>query len=147
MKIYLGSDHAGFQLKEEIRHFLVEGGYDVADLGPNREVSDDDYPDYMRPVAEHVAREEGAMGILFGGSGQGEAMVANRFAGVRAAVWYGKNDKIITLSREHNNANVLAIGARFVSAEEAKHAIQLWLTTPFSHEPRHQRRIDKIDSA
>ena len=146
MKIYLGSDHAGFQLKEEIRHFLVAEGYDVADLGANRESRDDDYPDFVHPVAERVAQEQGAVGIVFGGSGQGEAMVANRFPGVRATVWYGKNDRIITLSREHNDANVLAIGARFVSTQEAKLAIQLWLEKPFSYDPRHQRRIDKIDN-
>ena len=134
MKIYLGSDHAGFKLKEEIRHFLVSAGYGVVDLGPNREVHGDDYPDYVRPVAEHVAQEQGTVGIVFGGSGQGEAMVANRVSGVRAAVWYGKNDRIITLSREHNDANVLAVGARFVSTEETKRGIQLWLETPFSHE-------------
>lgn len=146
MKIYLGADHAGFKLKEDIRHFLVETGYEVADLGPNREVPDDDYPDYIRPVAERVAHEKGAVGVVFGGSGEGEAMVANRFSGVRAAVWYGKNDRIVALSREHNDANILSVGARFVSTEEAKHAIQLWLTTPFTYEPRHERRIDKIDN-
>lgn len=146
MKIYLASDHAGFKLKEDIRHFLVAEGYKVADLGANRESHDDDYPDFMRPVADHVSQEKDAVGILFGGSGQGEAMVANRFPGVRAAVWYGKNDRIITLSREHNDANILAIGARFVSTEEAKQAIQLWLTTAFSEDPRHKRRIDKIDN-
>ena len=146
MTIYLASDHAGFKLKEDIRHFLVAGGHKVTDLGANRETRDDDYPDFMRPVAEHVSREKDVVGILFGGSGEGEAMAANRFPGVRAAVWYGKNDRIITLSREHNNANVLAIGARFVSTEEAKHAIQLWLETPFSQDPRHKRRIDKIDN-
>lgn len=144
--IYIASDHAGFALKEEIRHFLVEQGYPVADLGPNREARDDDYPDFIRPVAEHVAREENAKGIVFGGSGEGEAIVANRVPGVRAVVWYGKNDRIITLSREHNDANILAIGARFISTEEVKQAILLWLKTPFSHEPRHQRRIDKIDN-
>jgi ribose 5-phosphate isomerase B len=145
MKIYLGADHAGFGLKEEIRRFLVEEGHTVNDLGANREIPDDDYPDYMQLVAEHIAKEEDTFGILFGGSGQGEAMVANRITGARAAVWYGKNDKIVTLSREHNNANILSIGARFVSTEEAKHAITLWLETPFSYDPRHERRIDKID--
>ena len=146
MKIFIGSDHAGFQLKEEIRHFLLEQDYTVADMGPNRFNKDDDYPDFVRPVAEAVAKDpEHARGIVFGGSGQGEAMVANRFTGVRAAVWYGKNDRILTLSREHNNANILAVGARFVSIEEAKQGILLWLTTPFSQEDRHTRRIDKID--
>lgn len=145
MKIYLGSDHAGFHLKEEIRHFLVERGYQVLDMGPNRFDKDDDYPDFVYLVAGRVAKEGDARGIVFGGSGEGEAMVANRYTGVRAAVWYGKNDRIITLSREHNDANVLAIGARFVSSEEAKQAVQLWLDTPFSPDSRHKRRIDKID--
>ena len=145
MTIYLASDHAGFPLKEEIRGFLVAVGHHVQDLGPHRLNKDDDYPDFIRLVAERVSKEKDALGIVFGGSGQGEAMVANRFHGVRAAVWYGKNDRIITLSREHNNANVLAIGARFVSSEEAKHAVQLWLGTPFSFDERHVRRIDKID--
>jgi ribose 5-phosphate isomerase B len=144
-KIYLGADHAGFDLKEEIRRFLVEQGYDVADVGANRKTYDDDYPDYMRPVAEQVAGDKGSRGILFGGSGQGEAMVANRISGARAAVWYGKNDKIVALSREHNDANILSIGARFVSTEEAKRAVALWLETPFSYDPRHERRVDKID--
>ena len=144
--IYIASDHAGFKLKEEIRHFLVGEGYGIADLGPNREVPDDDYPDLITPVAQRVAKEEGAVGIVFGGSGEGEAIVANRVSGVRAVAWYGKNDRIITLSREHNDANVLAIGARFVDTEEVKRAIILWLEAPFSHEPRHQRRIDKIDN-
>lgn len=146
MKIYLGSDHAGFQLKEEIRHFLVEERYDVADLGANREAPDDDYPDFVGPVAKRIGVEQDARGIVFGGSGEGEAIVANRVCGVRAVVWYGKNDRIITLSREHNDANVLAIGARFVSTQEAKRAIVLWLATPFSHDPRHERRIDKIEN-
>ena len=146
MKIYVGADHAGFKLKEEIRHFLVGLGYEMVDFGANRETPDDDYSDFVRPVAEHVTKEDGVRGIVFGGSGQGEAMVANRFPGVRAAVWYGKNDRILMLSREHNDANVLAIGARFVSTEEAKRGIQLWLETPFSHDPRHERRIDKIDN-
>lgn len=145
MKIYLGSDHAGFKLKEEIRHFLVAEGYHVADLGPNREAPDDDYPDFVRPVAKRVGVEQDACGIVFGGSGEGEAIVANRVSGVRAVVWYGKNDRIITLSREHNDANVLAIGARFVSTQEAKQAIMLWLKTPFSEDPRHKRRLDKIE--
>lgn len=147
MKIYLGSDHAGFKLKEDIRHFLVAGGYKVTDLGANRETRDDDYPDFVRPVAEHVSHEEDARGVIFGGSGQGEAMVANRVPGVRAAVWYGKNDKILALSREHNDANVLAVGARFVSTEEAKQGIKLWLEIPYSYDERHQRRIDKIDNS
>ncbi len=144
MKIFLASDHAGFALKEELRGFLLGLGYEVADMGAHRFDKNDDYPDFVRPVAERIAKEQDAFGIILGGSGEGEAMAANRMPGVRAAVWYGKNDRIITLSREHNNANMLSIGARFVSIDEAKQATKLWLETPFSHEPRHQRRIDKI---
>ncbi len=145
MTIYLASDHAGFPLKEELRQYLVASGHAVLDLGANRLNKDDDYPDFIRLVAERVSNEKDARGIVFGGSGEGEAIVANRFRGVRAAVWYGKNDRIITLSREHNNANILSIGARFVSSEEAKNAVELWLKTPFSFDERHVRRIDKID--
>lgn len=145
MTIYMASDHAGFPLKEEMRSFLVTEGHKVLDLGPNRLNKDDDYPDFIRLVAERVSKERDARGIVFGGSGEGEAMVANRYKGVRATVWYGKNDRIITLSREHNDANILAIGARFVSSEEANRAVQLWLETPFSFDERHVRRIDKID--
>ena len=146
MKIYLASDHAGFHLKEEIRTFLIQEGYEVTDFGANRLDKEDDYPDFIHPVAEVVAGDPTqSKGIIFGGSGEGEAMVANRYKGVRAAVWYGKNERIITLSREHNNANVLSIGARFVDEEETKQAVLLWLTTPFSEEDRHTRRLDKID--
>lgn len=147
MTIYIASDHAGFLLKEELRGFLLRRGYEVIDMGANRYDKKDDYPDFVFPIAYKVADDPtGARGVVLGGSGEGEAIVANRVPGVRAVVWYGKNDRIITLSREHNDANVLAIGARFVDTEDAKRAIMLWLETPFSHEPRHQQRIDKIDN-
>jgi ribose 5-phosphate isomerase B len=146
MTIYLGSDHTGFQHKEELRRFLVSLGYNVVDLGANKLDPKDDYPDFIAPVAREVSKDpENTIGIIFGGSGQGEAMVANRFKNVRAAVWYGKNEKIITLSREHNDANMLSIGARFVSLDEMKQAVRLWLETPFSGDERHERRIAKID--
>lgn len=148
MTIYLASDHAGFALKEELRGFLIAEGYDVVDLGPSRYDEKDDYPDFALPVARKVAEDPAhTRGIVLGGSGEGEAMAANRVRGVRAAVWYGKNDRIITLSREHNDANVLAIGARFVSAEEAKNAVKLWLETPFSADARHVRRLAKLEEA
>lgn len=146
MKIYLGSDHAGFFLKEMLRKFLLEQGYEVTDFGANRENKEDDYPDFVHPVAEKVSEDpEHRWGIILGGSGEGEAMTANRYKGVRAAVWYGKNERILTLSREHNNANVLSIGARFVHEDEVKQAVLLWLKTPFSGDDRHVRRISKID--
>jgi len=145
MKIYLASDHAGYELKEALIPFLTERGYTVEDVGPVELNPEDDYPDHVLPLALKVADDKGSAGIVMGGSGQGEAIVANRVRGVRAAVYYGGKEEIITLSREHNDANVLSIGARFISIEEAKQAIVTWLQTPFSGEERHVRRIKKID--
>ncbi len=153
MKIYLAADHAGFALKETMKIWLKAKGHDVSDCGANSFDPNDDYPSFMRAAAEKVAKDSGSRGILFGGSGQGEAMVANRVKGVRAAVYYGpafakasegKGEEIIKLSREHNDANVLSLGARFLSETEAIAAIDLWLKTPFSTDPRHARRIGKF---
>lgn len=145
LKIYLGADHAGFHLKEQLRGYLIDLGYDVVDMGAHRYDEKDDYPDFVLPVARKVAEDPArSRGIVLGGSGEGEAMAANRFPAVRAAVWYGKNERILTLSREHNDANVLAIGARFVADEEAKKAVELWLQTPFPEEERHMRRLRKF---
>ena len=146
MKIYIGADHAGFELKETLKQYLAEMGHEVEDKGAYSLDPKDDYPDFVRPVAEAVARDsENVKGIILGGSGQGEAMVANRHKSVRAAVYYGGEQKIVKLSREHNNANILSLGARFISEAEAKEAVKLWLATPFSGEARHIRRIEKID--
>ena len=148
--IILASDHAGFPLKEVIKTFLQEKGYTIDDLGAHKIVPDDDYPEYMVKAAMKIVEDASgsAKAIIFGWSGQGEAMVANRFPRVRAAVWYGgaKGHEIIKLSREHNDANVLSIGAGFVTEAEAKTAVELWLTTHFSNEERHVRRIAEIDS-
>ena len=153
--IILASDHAGFALKETIKAFLAEKGYKIDDVGAHKFKADDDYPEFMAAAAAKIAtgEEENAKAIIFGGSGQGEAIVANRFPGVRAVIWYGggkaldgSGDSIIKLSREHNDANVLSIGARFVSEEEAKKAVIEWLETPFNGEERHARRIEEIDS-
>lgn len=149
--IHLASDHAGFELKEKLKAYLMELGYDVKDHGAFSFDAGDDYPDFIRPAAEAVAASpEIDRAIILGGSGQGEAMVANRLPGVRAAVFYGHTDgetfgNIVRLSREHNNANVLALGARFLSEEDAKTAVTMWLDTLFSEEERHVRRISKID--
>lgn len=146
MKIYLGSDHAGYDLKEKLFQFLIDLGYEVTDEGPFSFDPEDDYPDHVSEVAREVADGGGeVMGIVIGGSGQGEAIVANRFKGVRAVVYYGGAGTIVRLSREHNDANVLSIGARFVGEEEAKQAVKMWLETEFSKEERHSRRIAKID--
>ncbi|MBI4133939.1 MAG: RpiB/LacA/LacB family sugar-phosphate isomerase [Candidatus Terrybacteria bacterium] len=147
MKVFLGADHAGFALKEEIKRWLVGQGYEVEDKGAFSLDSADDYPDFVAPVARAVAEDpKERRGIVLGGSGQGEAMVANRFAGVRAAVYYGGPTAIIQLSREHNDANILALGARFVSEAEAIAAVGRWLATLFSGDERHVRRIGKIAS-
>jgi ribose 5-phosphate isomerase B len=146
MKIFLATDHAGFYLKEKVKFWLGKWGYDYEDLGAFEYIEQDDYPKFIRPAALKVSEDsENNRAIVFGGSGQGEAMVANRLPKVRAVVYCANNLDIIKLSREHNDANVLSIGARFVSEEEAKEAIKLWLETPFSGEERHKRRIEKID--
>jgi ribose 5-phosphate isomerase B len=146
--IILASDHAGFAHKEAVKKFLQEKGVTVLDVGAHELIDGDDYPTYMAAAALKVAEDlKGeTKAIIFGGSGQGEAIVANRFPGVRAAVWYGGNEEIIKLSREHNDANVLSIGARFVSQEELLKAVELWLATAFSGDERNVRRIGQIDA-
>jgi len=142
--IYLASDHAGYGLKEAVKRFLAEKNLEFADMGPHSYDKDDDYPDFVIPAAEKVAMQPGNRGIILGGSGQGEAIAANKVKGVRATVFYGGPDEIILLSREHNDANVLSIGARFVSEENAIRAVGLWLETTFTGEERHGRRLAKI---
>lgn len=146
--LILAADHAGFALKESIKKFLQEKGMTVLDVGAHELIDGDDYPTYMAAAAIKVAEDMKGetKAVIFGGSGQGEAMVANRFPGVRAVVWYGGSMDIIKLSREHNDANILSIGARFVNEEELLKAVELWLATPFSGEERHQRRIGQIDA-
>lgn len=143
-KVFLASDHAGYALKEALFPFLKEHGFDVEDVGPFTFDKDDDYPDTIGVLARTVASNPGSCGIAIGMSGQGEAMAANRLPGVRAAVYYGAQPDILKLSREHNNANVLSLSAKFLSVEQAKEAVQLWLSTPFSNETRHLRRIQKL---
>lgn len=145
MKIFIGTDHAGFELKESLVHFLRELGHEVEDMGAHSFEALDDYPDFIHPVAEAVARESESRGIILGGSGQGEAMCANRVKGARAAVYYGGTVDIVVLSREHNNANILSLGARFVEMDEAKEVVRVWLETPFSGAEKHARRIAKLD--
>lgn len=145
MIIALGTDHAGIELKEVVKKFLEENGYEVKDFGAYEYDSADDYPDFINPTAEFVSKNDNAMGIIFGGSGQGEAMAANRYKGVRAAVFYGGPDEIISLSKQHNNANILSLAARFIEPEHAINVIKLWLSTEFEG-GRHQKRIEKLDS-
>ncbi len=144
-KIFLASDHAGYALKETLQVFLTEEGYEVEDLGPENLTPGDDYPDYCMPLGEKVAKNKDSFGIVIGGSGQGEAIAVNRVRGARATVFYGGSTDVLVVSREHNNANVLSLGARFMSVEDAQHATLLWLTTEFSNDERHVRRIKKLD--
>jgi ribose 5-phosphate isomerase B len=148
MTIYIGADHRGFHLKEILKIFLKEIGYEVVDFGNDHYDENDDYPDFVLPVAKKVAENpEQSRGIVLGGSGQGEAIAANKVKGIRAAVFYGGPEEIIKLSREHNNANILSLGASFLSEEQARQAIRIWLETPFSGEERHIRRIRKINNS
>lgn len=157
MMIFIGADHAGYELKRLLIPFLEELGHEVIDKGAFGYDGDDDYPDFIFPVAKEVSARAGTKGIVIGASGQGEAIAANRFHGIRAAVYYGppqqsteesprsESDRIIKLSREHNDANILSLGARFLSEWEAKKAVKNWLETDFSGEMRHLRRIKKLD--
>ncbi len=148
MKIYIGSDHAGFELKSKLIPFLKEMGYEVTDCGPEKFDPTDDYPDYIIPVAKAVAADpKNLKGIVIGASGEGEAIAANRTEGIRAVEYYGGNLEIVKLSREHNDANILSLGAKFLNESQAKEAVKLWLTTPFSGDERHARRIAEIDSS
>ena len=146
MKIYIGSDHAGYELKEKLKIFLTGLGHEVDDKGAYKLDNEDDYPDFIVPVAEAVALNEGTLGIILGGSGEGEAISANKIDGVRATEYYGGNLEIVKLGREHNNANILSLGARFINEVDAKNAVLLFIETPFSGDERHLRRINKIDS-
>lgn len=140
--IYLGSDHAGFALKETIKQWLLTHDYPVEDCGAFELDPADDYPDFVAAAARKVATREGAMGLVFGKSGAGECIVANKITGIRAVL--AMNEENVRLSREHNDANVLSLGAAFLSDEQAVTLCQLFLDTPFSREARHARRIAKI---
>ncbi|HEV2437344.1 MAG TPA: ribose 5-phosphate isomerase B [Verrucomicrobiae bacterium] len=142
MKIAIGSDHAGFRYKENIKELLQSLGHDIADFGTHSEELVD-YPLFIRPVAEAVARGEFERGIVLGGSGNGEAIVANRVRGVRCVLCW--NVKSARLGRQHNNANVISIGERMVSLATAIKIVRAWLDTPFEG-GRHQHRIDLIDN-
>lgn len=145
--IYFASDHAGFELKNMLLAYVRdELGYEVLDCGATAYDKDDDYPDFISLAAKEVsAAPHEHRAIILGGSGQGEAMCANRYPHVRATVYYGGAPDIIRLSREHNDANILSLGARFISETEAKEAVHIWLTTDFSEETRHQNRIQKLN--
>ncbi|MEI6238391.1 MAG: RpiB/LacA/LacB family sugar-phosphate isomerase [bacterium] len=149
MKIAIASDHAGFELKEHLKTYLKKKYGEkirVVDFGPKAYVEGDDYPDYISLAALEVSKDPAHVrGIVIGGSGQGEAMVANRYRNVRALVYYGNDLKIIRVAREHNDANVISLGARYMTLKEAEKAVDACLNEPFSGEERHVRRIKKIE--
>jgi ribose 5-phosphate isomerase B len=154
MKIFIGTDHAGYVLKEKLLSFLKLQGHEVVDKGAFEYREDDDYPDFVIPVAEEISKNPNEVkGIILGGTGEGEAITANRFPHVRAVTYYGKAEcvvddesNVITRSRQHNDTNILSLGARYLTEEKMMEAVNLWLNTPFSFEERHIRRLAKIEA-
>jgi ribose 5-phosphate isomerase B len=142
MRVYVGSDHAGYELKTHLTGHLAKRGYEVFDVGPRRFDPDDDYPAYCLHAGSRVVGHPGSLGVVIGGSGNGEQIAANKVAGVRAALAWSV--EIAQLAREHNDANVVAVGARQHTLDEAAAIVEAFLTTPFSGGPRHQRRVDQV---
>ena len=159
--IFIAADHAGYELKNKLIEHLESKGYQIEDCGAYQFDPNDDYPDFVGKAAQAVSKNPNEdRGIVIGGSGQAEAITANKFKNIRAALFYGKTDfvkvadingresadpyEIVRLSREHNDTNVLSLAARFLSEDEAKEAVDLWLSTKFDRASRHQRRHDKI---
>lgn len=145
--IYLASDHRGYEMKEKIKVWLKEWGNEFQDMGPLEYDPKDDYPDFVYRVGEKVSADpENSFGIVLGHTGQGEAIVANKYKHVRAVVYYGKLLEMVKLTKEHNHANVLSISATYTTEGEMKEAIKLWLDTKFTFEERHARRLREIES-
>ena len=142
MRLHIGSDHAGFELKAALIQHLTAAGHDVVDHGAFEYDAQDDYPSFCFSAAEAVVAEPGSLGIVIGGSGNGEQIAANKVAGVRAALAWSL--ETATLGRQHNNANVIAVGGRMHPEAEAISFIDAFVAEPFSEDPRHQRRIDQV---
>lgn len=163
MRIALTTDHAGYEALQKLQIFLEQQGHQCINFGPKHYDPADDYPDFIYPAAQAIANGDVEAAIIMGSSGQGEAMVANRLRGVRAAVFYGPANppgaidadgslptddlEILRLSRQHNLANVLSLGARFLDQPTIEKAVTTWLATPYSDVERHLRRVGKIDHA
>lgn len=153
-EIHIATDHAGFELKELIVEYLEKNNYEVVDHGAYEYDDCDDYPDLIAPAILSVVEDPNSKGIVIGGSGQGEAIVANKFPGIRAVVFNGQYDPldgrevpdVVITARQHNDANVLSLGARFLSTDDAIEAVGKFLETDFSDEERHIRRIQKLDN-
>ncbi|HKF88794.1 MAG TPA: ribose-5-phosphate isomerase [Propionibacteriaceae bacterium] len=142
MRVHIGSDHAGFELKNYLVSSLIADGHDVVDHGPEAYDAEDDYPVYCIPAAEGAVGEPGSLAVVIGGSGNGEQIAANKVIGTRAALAY--NVETAKLGRQHNDANVISIGARMHTEEEALEMVRIFLSTPFSGDPRHARRIQLL---
>jgi ribose 5-phosphate isomerase B len=142
MRVHLGCDHAGFELKEHLSTYLAEAGHDVVDHGAVTFDAMDDYPPFCLRAASAVVSDPGSLGVVIGGSGNGEQIAANKVPGVRAALAW--SEQTATLAREHNDANVIGVGARMHSAQEATAIVEAFLAVPFSGDTRHQRRIDQL---
>lgn len=142
MRIYIGSDHAGFDLKAALVAHLSDTGHEVVDVGPAEYDPDDDYPPFCIDAGSRVVADPGSLGVVIGGSGNGEQIAANKVPGVRACLAW--SEQTATLGRQHNDANVIAIGARMHSVDEAKGFLDTFIATDFSNDPRHQRRIDLL---
>ncbi|HEY4515533.1 MAG TPA: RpiB/LacA/LacB family sugar-phosphate isomerase [Candidatus Paceibacterota bacterium] len=146
MKIIIGADHAGFALKEALKSWLVTGGHEVVDVGAFTMTPDDDYPDYVLPMAEAILSDSTDPRAVFcARSGEGEAIAANRHRGIRAIVYNSHNLEVIKRTRTDNNANIMCIGSDFVTATQIEEALTLWLSIPFDTTSRHARRLAKID--
>jgi ribose 5-phosphate isomerase B len=143
--IYLGGDHAGYFLKENVKLFLIERGFSISDFGPEIFDQHDDYPDILHPLACELSKYPKQRAIVFGGSGMGESIVLNRYSHVRCGVWYGGDFEIIKNYREHDDINALAIATRFIETKDVYKAIEIFLQTRFLNEERFIRRVEKID--
>ena len=142
MRVYLGSDHAGFELKTRLIEWLASAGHEPVDCGPEAYAHDDDYPPYVMRAAAGAVADPGSLGIVIGGSGNGEQLAANKIPGVRAALAW--TDETAQLARQHNDANVLSLGARMYTIDEAIGFARVFISTSFSGEPRHARRLAMI---
>lgn len=142
MRVHIGSDHAGFELKNHLVEVLTADGHEVVDHGPHAYEPEDDYPVYCIPAAAATVSDPGSLGVVIGGSGNGEQIAANKVSGIRAILAYDLDTA--KLGRQHNNANVIAVGARMHGAAEATELVREFLATDFSGEQRHQRRIEEL---
>ena len=142
MRVHIGSDHAGFELKQHLVGVLADKGYEVVDHGAESYDAEDDYPPYCLATAAAVTADEGSLGVVIGGSGNGEAIAANKVDGVRCALAWSEDTA--KLGRQHNNANVVSVGGRMHTTGEATQLVEWFLETPFSGDPRHQRRIQQL---